>query len=43
MRKVHAKGLQGHGPPGDVYICDPGEHQPEGGAKMMTVFWTLLT
>ncbi len=42
MRKVHAKGLQGPGPPADVYICDPGEHQPDGGAKMMTVFWAPL-
>jgi effector-binding domain-containing protein len=42
MGKVHAKGLQGPSPPGDLYVCDPGEHQADGGAKMMTVFWVPL-
>lgn len=42
MRKVHAKKLQGAGPPGDLYVCNPADHESDGGKKLMTIFWAPL-
>ena len=35
--KVHAKGLTVHGPPGDVYVCDPDDHTGERERSLSTI------
>ena len=42
MRKVPSSGLKPRGAPGDVYICDPGEHKGEREAKMLTILWAPI-
>jgi hypothetical protein len=42
MKKVRAKKLQAAGPPGDLYICDPQDHEVDGGAGMLTLMWAPL-
>ncbi len=37
--KVHAKGLDVHGAPGDVYACYPGDHTGERERTLSTVMW----
>ncbi len=30
------------GPPGDVYVCDPGDHQGDAQAKLTTILWAPI-
>jgi hypothetical protein len=44
MKKVHASNLAARaGPPGDIYVCDPMEHQDDAGAGLLTLFWAPVT
>ena len=40
--KVHAAKLPVLGPPGDVYVCDPADHEKDGGEKLTTILWMPL-
>lgn len=43
MRKAHAAhGGELAGPPGDVYVCDPADHEGEAEAKLITIMWAPL-
>ena len=37
--KVRTKKLTVHGPPGDVYVCDPDDHAGERQRTLSTVLW----
>lgn len=41
-RKVHTMKLEGRGPPGEVYVCDPDAHKADEGRDMLTVLWTPI-
>ncbi len=42
MTKVHAQKIRPIGPPGDVYVCDPDDHEADGGANLTTILWAPL-
>lgn len=39
MKKAHDEKIMPVGPPGDIYVCNPQDHESDGGAKLMTIFW----
>ena len=41
-RKRTAAKLRGQGSPGDVYVCDPMDHEKDGGKKLLTILWAPL-
>ena len=39
--KVATMKLERHGPPGEVYVCDPGEHATDE-SRILTVLWAPI-
>ncbi|MGQ0797842.1 MAG: hypothetical protein ACT4OI_08295 [Methanobacteriota archaeon] len=43
MGKAHvAQAGPIHGPPGDVFVCDPDDHAEDDQAKLITILWSPL-
>jgi len=42
MQKIRSSGVKPRGPPGDVYACDPKDHEADHQAKMLTILWAPL-
>ncbi len=40
--KIHASKLRPHGPPGDLYVCDPDDHEGPRESAMITILWAPL-
>lgn len=40
--KVHAAKLEHGGPPGDVYVCDPKDHEADEHTKLLTILWSPM-
>ncbi len=40
--KVGAKRLKVHGPPGDIYVCDPDDHKGDRERTLCTVLWVPI-
>ena len=41
-RKFAAGNFTMEGAPGDVYVCSPGCHKEDRGAKMLTILWAPI-
>ena len=41
-RKKGALDLEFHGPPGEVYVCDPSDHPGDAQKTMLTILWAPL-
>jgi len=42
MSKVRASNLSVTGPPGDVYVDDPEDHQADGQRRLITILWAPM-